>query len=45
MNGKVTYEFRTSTKGVMATLPDDVVTTLDSKPYVDFIEQDKSVHI
>ncbi|KAI8884207.1 hypothetical protein K501DRAFT_284998 [Backusella circina FSU 941] len=45
MKGKVTFEFRTATKGVMATLPDDVVTTLNKESYIDFIEKDQSVHI
>ncbi|KAI8074335.1 uncharacterized protein B0P05DRAFT_548160 [Gilbertella persicaria] len=44
MGGKVTYEFRAAFKAVLASLPSDHVSTLSSKPYVDFMEEDKSVH-
>lgn len=40
--GEVTYEFRTAFKAVLICLPSERVSTLESKPYVDFIEQDKS---
>ncbi|KAI8373452.1 hypothetical protein EDC96DRAFT_499422 [Choanephora cucurbitarum] len=45
MGGKITYEFRASLKAVLASLPSGKINTLSSKPYVDFVEEDKSVHI
>ncbi|KAL7313180.1 hypothetical protein PS15m_006959 [Mucor circinelloides] len=43
--GKVTYEFRAAFKAVLVSLPSEHVSTLSSKPYVEFMEEDKSVHI
>jgi hypothetical protein len=40
--GKVMYEFRAAFKAVLISLPSERVSTLNSKPYVDFIEEDKS---
>ena len=42
MGGKITYEFRASLKAVLASLPTERIDTLSSKPYVDFVEKDKS---
>ncbi|GAN07449.1 hypothetical protein MAM1_0161c06946 [Mucor ambiguus] len=43
--GKVTYEFHAAFKAVLVSLPSEHVSTLSSKPYVEFMEEDKSVHI
>ncbi|CEP17840.1 hypothetical protein [Parasitella parasitica] len=43
--GKVAYEFRAAFKAVLVSLPSEHVSTLSSKPYVEFMEEDKSVHI
>lgn len=40
--GKVTYEFRAAFKAVPISLPSEHVSTLSSKPYVEFLEEDKS---
>ncbi|KAI8382947.1 hypothetical protein BD560DRAFT_385563 [Blakeslea trispora] len=45
MGGKVTYEFRASLKAVLASLPSGKIQAFNSKPYVEFVEEDKSVHI
>ncbi|KAK4519094.1 uncharacterized protein ATC70_009325 [Mucor velutinosus] len=43
--GKITYEFRAAFKAVLVSLPSEHVSILSSKPYVEFMEEDKSVHI
>ncbi|KAI8384609.1 uncharacterized protein BYT42DRAFT_563064 [Radiomyces spectabilis] len=43
--GKVTYEIKTGMKGLIVSLPNDRVKAMADKDYVDFMEQDKSVHI
>lgn len=40
--GKVTYEFRAAFKAVLVSLPSEHVSTLSTKPYVEFMEEDKS---
>lgn len=40
--GKVTYEFRAAFKAILVSLPTEHVSTLNSKPYVEFMEEDKS---
>ncbi|GAA5802288.1 hypothetical protein HPULCUR_007751 [Helicostylum pulchrum] len=45
VGGKVNYEFKTSFKGVLVRLPSQEITAFSSKPYVDFMEPDQSVHI
>ncbi|EIE77077.1 hypothetical protein RO3G_01781 [Rhizopus delemar RA 99-880] len=42
--GKVTYEFHSAMNGIEFTFPNEQVTALREKAYVDFIEQDKTVH-
>lgn len=40
--GEVTYEFRAAFKAVLVSLPSEHVSTLNSKSYVEFMEEDKS---
>lgn len=40
--GKVTYEFHSAMNGIEFTFPNEQVTALREKAYVDFIEQDKT---
>lgn len=40
--GKVNYEFKAAFKAVLIQLPSEEITTFSSKPYVDFLEPDKS---
>ncbi|KAI8967423.1 hypothetical protein BDF20DRAFT_917653 [Mycotypha africana] len=44
VGGKVTYEFRAAFKALLVRFPKEHINTLSAKPYVDFIEEDKSVH-
>ncbi|CAO3607689.1 unnamed protein product [Mucor hiemalis] len=43
--GKVHYEFRAAFKAILVSLPSQEFTTFNTKPYVEFMEEDKSVHI
>jgi hypothetical protein len=43
--GKVTYEFHAAFKAVLVSLPSERVSTLHAKPYVEFIEEDKSGNV
>lgn len=43
--GKVNYEFRAAFKAILVSLPSQEFTTFSTKPYVEFMEEDKSVHI
>jgi hypothetical protein len=40
--GKVTYEFRSAFKALLVSLPSHEFTAFNRKPYVDFMEEDKS---
>jgi hypothetical protein len=40
--GKVTYEFRSAFKALLVSLPSQEITAFSTKPYVEFIEEDKS---
>ncbi|KAI7899851.1 uncharacterized protein BX663DRAFT_519706 [Cokeromyces recurvatus] len=45
MGGKVEQEFHAAFKAVLISLPSEQANALEAKSYVDFMEQDKSVHI
>ncbi|KAI9357797.1 hypothetical protein BD770DRAFT_388347 [Pilaira anomala] len=45
VGGKVNYEFKTAFKGVLVQLPSHEFNAFSSKPYVDFMERDKNVHV
>ncbi|CAO3623708.1 unnamed protein product [Mucor hiemalis] len=42
--GKVKFEITLGMQGLVVSFPSDLVQALESKDYVDFIEEDKLVH-
>ncbi|KAG2177252.1 hypothetical protein INT43_007909 [Umbelopsis isabellina] len=43
-NGVITHKYTAGLKGLGISIPDDTVTTFDSKEYVKFMEEDQTVH-
>ncbi|KAI9021027.1 hypothetical protein CLU79DRAFT_754774 [Phycomyces nitens] len=42
--GKIIYEIKTGSRGLIVSLPDEHVSALDNKDYVDYMEKDQEVH-
>ncbi|OBZ85983.1 hypothetical protein A0J61_05971 [Choanephora cucurbitarum] len=44
IGGKVNYEITLGMKGLAVSVPSNIVLALDQKDYIDFMEQDHTVH-
>ncbi|KAL0095107.1 hypothetical protein J3Q64DRAFT_1094290 [Phycomyces blakesleeanus] len=42
--GKIIYEIKTGSRGLIVSLPDEHVSALDNKDYVEYMERDQEVH-